>query len=198
MLYFVFTAKKCCILFLQQRKKNLTTTTHNTTMNIKLSVAARALGRSFRVTYPRFSTAIKIPTAADDNDQIMDFNQEGDVWDHNFSLGEDGVVNAGLAYRNARVQIITNKIVGKTEKEKLIIGGVDFAGKYNVLEAGEGITLGDFDSELEKRQFALSQGSDLFFEDIGIGAASHIRVGARIISDNPTHALIFRSLMVCN
>jgi hypothetical protein len=49
---------------------------------------------------------------------------------------------------------------------------------------------------LEEQHDYLSSDKILFFEDFGLGASAANRVGGRMISDNPLHALIFRALMI--
>jgi hypothetical protein len=163
----------------------------------RLAIVARNACRTSKINIRQNATGAYRPlTAADDADQVFRMNEEGDIWDHNFSLTEDGVINAGRAYRNARVQILANRIKATNDKGKSTVSNVDYVGNFNLLEAGDSIPLNSFETALESHQDSLSQGQDLFFEDTGLGAASSLRVGARVISDNASHAFIFRSLLV--
>lgn len=126
----------------------------------------------------------------------MSTHEEGNNLDDNWSLGYDGVVNTNLAFKNAKTSTIVSRLPGKNESGKIHLKDIPFSGQFNVLEAGETLDQKDFTSILDTKRKNLSDDKILFFEDVGLGASSAVRVGARIISDNPAHALIFRSLMV--
>lgn len=134
--------------------------------------------------------------AAHDAPQTKDWHKEGDHLEHNYSLGVDGISNSQLAFRNARLPVIVSRLPAKVEAGKLNLKDIKYNGKYKVLEAGDSINLDEFNDVLEAQQEYLSTDKDLFFEDVGLGAAARIRVGARMISEHPAHALIFRSLMI--
>lgn len=125
-----------------------------------------------------------------------DAQAEGDVWDHNFSLTEDGVVNSKLAYRNPSVSTLMNNLPAKLAGGKVEMKDVNYLGKFQVVEAGDGVDHDTFEEILEEQHDYLSSDKTLFFEDFGLGTMASTRVGARMISDNPIHALIFRSLMI--
>ena len=136
-------------------------------------------------------------TAVQDAAQVGSSVTEGDMWDDNYSLTEDGVVNTKLAYRNARVSTVLNNLPVKAKGGKVDVKDVNFQGKYNLVEAGDSDMNHDqFEDVLEEQHDYLSSDKILFFEDFGLGAHAGLRVGGRMISDNPVHALIFRSLMV--
>lgn len=133
---------------------------------------------------------------AEDNLQIINVRREGDNVDDNHSLLVDQVVNSKNAYRNARVPTVVNKLPAKVENGRLLLKNIGFFGNEVVVEAGDTITHDEFKDNLESKRTYLSSGRDLFVEDLGIGASSSLRVGTRIISDNPAHAFIYRSLLV--
>lgn len=135
-------------------------------------------------------------TATHDADRVGSAVSEGDVWDHNYSLTEDGVVNTKLAYRNARTSTILNNMPVKSVGGKVEVKDVNFHGKYKLVEAGDGMDHDQFEDVLEEQHDYLSSDKTLFFEDFGLGASPAARVGARVISENPAHALVFRALMV--
>jgi hypothetical protein len=134
--------------------------------------------------------------ATQDAARVGSSTAEGDVWDHNYSLTEDGVVNSKLAFRNARPSTVMNNLPAKSVGGKVEIKDINYQGKYTLVEAGDGMDHDQFEDLLEEQHDHLSSDKTLFFEDFGLGASAFSRVGARVISENPAHALIFRSLMV--
>lgn len=163
----------------------------NTFVLRKLSIAP-VLRVGSRCSAPRMSTW----TATQDAARVGSSSAEGDVWDHNYSLTEDGVVNTNLAYRNARSSTILNNLPVKAVGGKVDMKDINFQGKYHLMEAGDDMDHDKFEEMLEEQHDYLSSDKVLFFEDFGLGAAASSRVGARMISENPAHALIFRALMV--
>lgn len=149
----------------------------------------------FRQNSSSTSSSYPIPMT-EDNIQFINVRREGDDIDDNYSLIVDGLVNTKSAYRNARVSTIVNQLPAKIEAGKIVLKGIEFAGDTTVAEAGEKITQEDFKAILESTREYLSNYKELFFEDLGLGAAASTRIGARVISDNPAHSLIFRSLLV--
>lgn len=133
-----------------------------------------------------------------DASRVGSSSREGDVWDHNYSLTEDGVVNTKLAYRNAKVSTILATLPppAKAVAGKVDLKDVNYLGPYELVEAGDAMEHDQFEDVLEEQHDLLSSDKTLFFEDFGLGASAAARVGARMISENPAHALIFRSLMV--
>ena len=133
-----------------------------------------------------------------DASRVGSSSREGDVWDHNYSLTEDGVVNTKLAYRNAKVSTILSTLPppAKAVAGKVDLKDVNYLGPYELVEAGDAMEHDQFEDVLEEQHDLLSSDKTLFFEDFGLGASAAARVGARMISENPAHALIFRSLMV--
>lgn len=158
----------------------------------KVSVQSIKLGATRSSSKFPFSTW----TAIKDAPSVATTHAEGDVWDHNFSLTEDGVVNTKLAYRNAATSTILNRLPGRAVGGKVELKNVNYLGKYTLVEAGDQITHEKFEEVLEDQHNYLSADKILFFEDFGLGASAALRVGARLISDNPAHALVFRSLVI--
>lgn len=135
-------------------------------------------------------------TATQDAARVGSSHAEGDVWDHNYSLTEDGVVNSKLAFRNAKPSTVLNNLPAKAVGGKVDLKDVNYTGKYDLVEAGDNLDHDKFEDVLEEQHDYLSTDKTLFFEDFGLGATASSRVGARMISENPAHALIFRALMV--
>lgn len=123
--------------------------------------------------------------------------KEGNIYSVNWSLTEDGVTPVGNAYRNPRVSLVTKRLGIKQNDSKLInLESPVINGTYKVLEAGDTISHSDFKDFKDVQKKFLSSGVDLFVEDASLGALSDIRVGVRIISDNPSLSLIFRNLLI--
>lgn len=135
-------------------------------------------------------------TATQDAAKVGTSHAEGDVWDHNYSLTEDGVVNSKLAFRNAKASTVLNNLPAKAVGGKVDLKDINYTGKYDLVEAGDNLDHDKFEDVLEEQHDYLSTDKILFFEDFGLGAAASSRVGARMISENPAHALIFRALMI--
>lgn len=151
---------------------------------------------SSKVVFSLRRSSTKPFSLTEDNVQFLNTKREGDNIDDNYSLIVDGIVNTRHAYRNARVSTIVNQLPAKNEAGKLALSGIDFSSNVEVQEAGGKISQDDFNTILESTRNYLSADKELFFEDLGLGASSSLRIGARVISDNPAHALIFRSLLV--
>jgi hypothetical protein len=122
--------------------------------------------------------------------------REGNIYDVNYSLNEDGITPVGDAFRNARIPIITTRLGMKSNSGKIDLPTPLYFSKYELLEAGDNLD----HSKFEKMQSAindhLSSGIDLFIEDAGLCAFYKARVGVRVVSESPAIAAIFRPLMV--
>ena len=124
---------------------------------------------------------------------------EGNIYKVNWSLTEDGVTPVGNAYRNPRLSLATKRLGVKQVDNKLLsLQSPNISGTYKILEAGDTISHNDFKDFRDAQKSYLSSGVDLFVEDASVGAFSEVRVGVRIISDNPSLSLIFRNLLVRN
>lgn len=163
-----------------------------------VSRCSRRLGHRLPFSAPFRQHVANFSLLAEENIQVVNVRREGDNVDDNYSLLVDRVVNAKNAYRNSRVSTVVNKLPAKIENGKLALKDVQFYGTEVVQEAGDSISHEDFKNSLEATRNYLSSGRDLFLEDVGIGASSSLRLGTRVISDNPAHAFIFRSLLVGN
>jgi hypothetical protein len=159
-------------------------------------VSAGRLARRLGGNAPFRYAAVKFSGLAEDNLQVVNIRKEGDNVDDNYSLLADQVVNTKNAFRNSRISTVVTRLPTKVENGKLSLKNINFFGAEQVAEAGDSITHEDFANSLELTRDYLSAGRDLFLEDVGLGASSSLRVGTRVISDNPAHALIFRSLLV--
>ena len=123
--------------------------------------------------------------------------REGNIYDVNWSLTEDGVTPVGDAFRNARFSLIAKRFGIQTDSKVLNIQSPPINGSYKLLEAGDSISHNDFKDFKDAQSHYLSSGVDLFVEDASLGALRDIRVGVRVISDNPAVCLAFRNLLVC-
>ena len=121
---------------------------------------------------------------------------EGNIYNDNWSLCEDGVVPTGTLFRNARLPVLTSRLPVKIEAGKAVVENPKYTGKYVSLEAGDGIQHEAFADALTAQQTYLSSGIDLFVEDAFMGTASSGRVGVRVVTDSPATAIIARTLMV--
>ena len=122
--------------------------------------------------------------------------REGNNYDLNFSLLEDGVTSVGDSFRNARIQLLSSRLPKKVENNKVELSHPSYFGKYEVKEAGDNISLDDFTDVQTTQQEILSNGSELFVEDAGLGTFSPCRVGARVVSHSAAVSLILRQMMV--
>jgi hypothetical protein len=159
-------------------------------------IVSGRLARRFGVGAPLRYSAVKFSGLAEDNLQVLNIRKEGDNVDDNYSLLADQVVNTKNAFRNSRISTVVTRLPTKVENGNLTLKSIDFFGAEPIAEAGDSITHEDFTNSLELTRTYLSAGRDLFLEDAGLGASSSLRVGTRVISDNPAHAFIFRSLLV--
>lgn len=122
--------------------------------------------------------------------------REGNIYSVNWSLVEDGVVPVGDAFHNARINLLTNRLGVKANVQSIDKSKPLYFGKYSVLEAGDSISHEDFQAMFTAQCHYLSSGIDLFVEDGALGSFYNTRLGVRIVSDDPSVALIGRSLLV--
>lgn len=122
--------------------------------------------------------------------------REGNIYDHNWSLCEDGVVPEGDAYRNARLPILTSAVGAKAQGGKVELKAPAYTGKYAVAESGDHIPHEMFSEMFSAQQQLLSSGVNLYVEDAALGGHSQSRNGVRITSAVPAVNLIFRTLLV--
>jgi hypothetical protein len=122
--------------------------------------------------------------------------REGNNYDLNFSLLEDGVTSVGDSFRNARIQLLSSRLPEKVKNGKINMSHPLYFGKYEVKEAGDNMSLDDFTSIQSTQQEVLSNGSEIFVEDAGLGTFSPCRVGTRVVSHSAAVSLILRQMMV--
>lgn len=122
--------------------------------------------------------------------------REGNIYDHNWSLCEDGVVPEGDAYRNARLPILTSAVGTKAQGGKIELKSPTYTGKYAVAESGDHIPHEIFSEMFSAQQQLLSSGVNLYVEDAALGGHNQTRNGVRITSAVPAVNLIFRTLLV--
>jgi hypothetical protein len=122
--------------------------------------------------------------------------REGNIYDVNWSLTEDGVVSTGDAFRNPRLPILTSRLSSKVQNGKVELTKPVYDGKYNLKEAGDTMNHNAFINSQSKLHEHLSSGQDLFIEDGSLGSYSPSRIGVRVVTDNSATSLISRSLLV--
>jgi hypothetical protein len=123
---------------------------------------------------------------------------EGDEIYDNWSLMTDGIINSHLAYRNARLSLLTTHMGVKGDDKNVTVekGVPPIEGAYDLVEAGDSISHDAFNEIYNPAAAYLSDKKTLFFEDGGLCAKSPIRVGTRVTTDIPAVALIARNLLV--
>lgn len=158
-----------------------------------LTVKSRPLVRSFALMskndreYGGYNT----------NDEWMPYprQREGNDYDTNFSITEDGVVPVFDAYRLARLPILLERIPVKVQQGALELPRPGYVGDYTLAEAGDSISHDDFEAHWKETVLAVESG-DFFVEDNGLSASTSSRLGGRVMTDDPALALIVRTLMV--
>lgn len=122
---------------------------------------------------------------------------EGNTYAVNWSLVGEGVTPTGNAYRNARLPLLTSMLSAKPNDGKVELKSPIYFGDYKVQEAGDQtLSMDDFQDLSLRHKEMLTKESNLFVEDTAIGTFGCVRVGVRVISTDPAHALIARSLLV--
>jgi hypothetical protein len=143
-----------------------------------------------------FSTIPFKAPAESDEFTIFPRQHEGNLYDVNFSLNEDGLVPVGDAFRNARLDLLKSKIPAKSQNNIFQLSYPAYFNEYSLQEAGDSISHDDFNS-LRKAQIDYFESNiDLFVEDGFLGSYNKERIGVRITSDSPAVALIARNLLV--
>lgn len=142
-----------------------------------------------------FST--KIGTTRREEDFIVFPREyEGNIYMDNWSLTNDGCVPTGNLYRNARLELLTSRLPNKVVDNRISTENLSYQGPFKLLEAGDNITHDNFNKFLQESQEYLSNAADLYMEDGAVIAFHENRIGVRVVSSNPVHALIARSLLV--
>ena len=122
--------------------------------------------------------------------------REGNVYVHNWSLVEDGVVATGEAFRNARLPVLAHRMGVKTSSSSIELPAPKYSGDFTLHESGDTLSHDAFNELFSAHQEYLSSGVDLFFEDKALGVSHLVRNGTRVITDSPAVALIARTLLV--
>ena len=132
------------------------------------------------------------------NEEWMPYprEREGNNYDTNFSIVEDGVVSVGDSFRLARLPILLERIPVKVQQGALELPRPAYVGDYTLSEAGDSISHDDFDALWKENVAVLENGNDIFVEDNGLSASTNTRLGGRVITDDPALALIIRTLSV--
>lgn len=124
---------------------------------------------------------------------------EGNIYTVNWSLVIEGVTPTKQAYRDARIALITSKLPVKPSAGKVELTSPSYFGNYKLQEAGDTtLSLEEFSELSVAHKKDLSFQENLFVEDAALGSFSCVRVGVRVVSDDPAYALISRALLVRN
>ena len=123
--------------------------------------------------------------------------REGNMYEVNFSLLEDGITSVGDSFRNARVPLLVSRLPSKVVDNKSVqLNGPKLLGAVKILESGDSISLENFSNLKKSSENTLSSKKELFVEDAALAGDSSVRVGVRIVTQQPGVALIFRKLLV--
>lgn len=157
------------------------------------SLTNKSMTMMHKQTWRQFSS-----TQSQPNYLVFPRESEGNVYDDNWSLVVDGITPTGNAYRNARTNLLLTRLGVKVDAQRIEVKKPVLEGNYVVREAGDDPALShdEFACRLAGQQAVLTDASDLYVEDAGVGALASVRVGVRFTSANPAVALLARSLMI--
>lgn len=145
----------------------------------------------------RVQTVRNFGFVTNDEWSLWPMEREGNHIQTNWSIVEDGVTPVGDAFRNARIQLLTERLPVKVEKNALQLSKPVYFGAFKVGEAGDSVTHDAFAELLEEQVNHLSSGEhEIFVEDACVGSDAASRIGVRVTTDDPALALIMRTLMV--
>jgi hypothetical protein len=156
----------------------------------------------FRFLVPSVFSSQPLPSSVPETDDWFVFprQREGRVYSVNWSLNEDNVVPTGEnAFHNARLQLLLNRFPNKvpSSSESIEVKSPSFEGSSaTVLEAGDSISHEEFKQLAKDTQSYLSSGMDLFVEDNVVGSHQQYQLGVRVITEDPSIALLARTFMV--
>ena len=122
--------------------------------------------------------------------------REGNDYDVNFSLLEDGITSVGDSFRNARIPLLVSRLPVKVTDKSVQLTTPKLTGVVKIQEAGDSISLDNFSNLKKSLEILLSSNKDLFVEDAALAGDISVRVGVRIVTQLASTALIFRRLLV--
>jgi uncharacterized protein YlzI (FlbEa/FlbD family) len=122
-------------------------------------------------------------------------NVEGDDPIVNWSLQESGVTNAGLAYHNASVSKLLNRLGVKDAKTPIELNNLNVKAAGIAFEAGDNMDHDEFGENLSQVQNYLSEGQEMFVEDLAVGSHPDFRLGVRVVTRRPDIALAAKSVL---
>ncbi len=114
----------------------------------------------------------------------------------NWSLVESGVTNAGLAFRNSPVSKLLKKLGIKEAKSTVEVPNLKVKASGTLFEAGDNMEHDEFLSNLDEVRGYLSEGQDMYVEDLAIGSHPNHRLGVRVVTRRPEIALVAKSVLV--
>lgn len=113
----------------------------------------------------------------------------------NWSLVESGVTNAGLAFRNSPVSKLLKKLGIKEAKSTVEVPNLKVKASGTLFEAGDNMEHDEFLSNLDEVRGYLSEGQDMYVEDLAIGSHPNHRLGVRVVTRRPEIALVAKSVL---
>lgn len=122
-------------------------------------------------------------------------NVDGDEPSVNWSLLESGVANGGLAFHNSPVSKLLKKIGVKDVKGAIDVSNLNVKATGKLLEAGDNLDHDEFGENLSQVQDYLSEGQDMFVEDLAVGSHPDYRLGVRVVTRRPEIALAAKSVL---
>ena len=162
---------------------------------LRLSVLYQKNNKNISLSSLRlFSSAAKAKALPDFG--VFPNEYEGNIYEVNWSLVEDGIVSQNHAFQNARLPLLISKLQKKAEAGKVILDAPLYFKEYNILESGDNLSADEFSNLFSSIESYFSSAKEIFVEDAGLGAFSKVRVGTRVTSCNPALSLIMRTLMV--
>jgi hypothetical protein len=160
----------------------------------KLAGVVKPIRKTHLIAFTRTFSSRKGMTNTDET-KIFPNEYEGNIYDDNWSLVEDGVVPVGVAFRNARVSLMTSAI-GAKKGGSITAEKPLYFGEYSFTEAGDTISQEEFSDLFQSQKQLLSSGPDLFVEDASLGSYSKNRIGVRVVTMDATKAIIARTLLI--
>jgi hypothetical protein len=122
-------------------------------------------------------------------------NVEGDDPIVNWSLQESGVTNAGLAFHNAPVSKLLKRLGVRDSKYPIELNNLKVKAAGTAFEAGDNMDHDEFEENLSRVQHYLSEGQDMFVEDLAVGSHPDFRLGVRVVTRRPDIALAAKSVL---
>jgi hypothetical protein len=92
--------------------------------------------------------------------------------------------------------LLTSKLNAKVQNGIVDVKSPVYIGNYKLVEAGDTMPHDDFADFFDATAARLSNGNNIYVEDVGLGAHNKMRLGTRISTEDAATALIMRKLLV--